>query len=118
MRCARIAITISSEVRMTNLFQHLTLEDARLLLAQDITIVDIRDSASYVAGHITEAISLNDQNLTEFIQQADFDKPLLVYCYHGHSSQPAAQFLAEQGFDEVYSLIGGYTAWRTTFPEN
>jgi thiosulfate sulfurtransferase len=35
----------------------------------------------------------------------------LVYCYHGHSSQSAAEHFVENGFANVYSLDGGYTAW-------
>jgi thiosulfate sulfurtransferase len=98
---------------MPTLFQNIAIEEAQSLLAKGATIVDIRDVSSYTAGHISEAIHLSDNNLTDFVQANEFDKPLLVYCYHGHSSQPAAQFLAEQGFDHVYSLIGGYTAWST-----
>lgn len=40
------------------------------------------------------------------------DSPLVVVCYHGISSQNAAQYLHEQGFDDVYSLDGGFQAWR------
>lgn len=98
---------------MPTLFQNIAIKEALSLLTKGATIVDIRDVSSYAAGHISEAIHLSDNNLTDFVQSNEFDKPLLVYCYHGHSSQPAAQFLAEQGFDQVYSLIGGYTAWST-----
>ncbi len=97
---------------MSAVFQNISIDDAKLLLGKDATIVDIRDDASYAAGHIEQSIHLSDRTLSDFIQRGDFDKPLLVVCYHGHSSQHAAQFLAEQGFEEVYSLIGGYTAWN------
>ena len=36
---------------------------------------------------------------------------------HGNSSQPAAQFLYEKGFEQVYSLDGGFEAWQALFPE-
>ncbi len=42
----------------------------------------------------------------------EFDTPVIVCCYHGISSQQAAQFLIHQGFEEVYSLDGGFEAWR------
>ena len=45
------------------------------------------------------------------MQQTDFETPVIVCCYHGISSQQAAQFLIHQGYDEVYSLDGGYEAW-------
>ncbi len=33
-------------------------------------------------------------------------------CYHGISSQGAAQYLINQGFDAVYSVDGGFEAWH------
>ena len=97
---------------MQALFKNITIEEAKGLLSDGANIVDIRDDASYAASHVEGAIHLSNDNLHDFIQANDLDKPLLVYCYHGHSSQTAAQFLAEQGFEEVYSVIGGYTQWQ------
>jgi thiosulfate sulfurtransferase len=39
-----------------------------------------------------------------------------VVCYHGHSSQGAAQFMLQQGFAEVYSMDGGFTEWAKVQP--
>lgn len=84
---------------------HMTQESA------DIQIVDIRDAASFQAGHIVGSVNLTNENLAHYIADADMDKPLVVVCYHGMSSQGAASYLNEQGFDAVYSLDGGYSAW-------
>ena len=75
-----------------------------------VQIVDIRDDQAYAAGHIETAIHLHNANLQEFIQNAEYDFPLMVYCYHGHMSQSAAAYLAEQGFTQTYSLDVGYEA--------
>lgn len=99
---------------MATNFENISIADAKVLLERNIVIADIRDETSYQAGHLDNAVILNEANINHFIQQNDFDKPILVYCYHGHSSQHAADFLVKQGFDEVYSLLGGYTAWETT----
>ena len=87
------------------------------LLQKDATVADIRDQQSFVAGHMPNAVNVNNDNLHQFMQDSDMDKPLLVCCYHGISSQSAAQFLVQQGFDEVYSVNGGFEAWRVDFPE-
>jgi thiosulfate sulfurtransferase len=79
--------------------------------SSDVQIVDIRDAASFQAGHIANSINLNNENISHFIAGADMDMPLVVVCYHGISSQGAASYLHEQGFDAVYSLDGGYSAW-------
>ena len=82
------------------------------------TIVDIRDPASYQAGHIPNAIHLTDNTVKKFISDTDKNKPLVVYCYHGISSQGAAAYFSEQGFKEVSSMIGGFEAWRVAFSDS
>ena len=80
------------------------------------TIVDIRDLASFQSGHIPGAVHLNDDTVNQFISSIDKEKPLVVYCYHGISSQGAAAYFSEQGFKEVSSMMGGIEAWRFAFP--
>jgi thiosulfate sulfurtransferase len=77
----------------------------------DITIIDIRDSGSYSIGHIDKAIHADDINMEAFVVDEDKKKPLIIYCYHGNSSQSAAGYFVENGFSNVYSLDGGYSAW-------
>lgn len=74
--------------------------------------LDIRDQASFDAGHIQNAIHLADENIEAFLARADRAKPVVVYCYHGFSSQNAAEFLLDQGFENVFSLKGGYEGFR------
>lgn len=92
-------------------------EQAKALMDQeDILIIDIRDPGSYEESRIKNAVHVNDQNIEEFVQGLDKSKKLLCYCYHGHSSQMAAQYFIEQGVEQVYSLIGGFEEWRVSFP--
>ena len=89
-------------------------EKAKELLASGATFVDVRDPASYEAAHIPGAISLNDSNVEKFVSQSEKNKPVVVYCYHGHTSLGGAAYLMDQGFKEVYSLTGGFESWRQT----
>ncbi|MBB1364422.1 MULTISPECIES: thiosulfate sulfurtransferase GlpE [unclassified Shewanella] len=94
-------------------FKHLSINELIHMSTEsnDIQVVDIRDAASFAAGHIEGATHLSNENLADFIGGADMDKPVVVVCYHGMSSQSAASYLNEQGFDDIYSLDGGYSAW-------
>ena len=95
-------------------FKRVSIAEAKDLLSEQkekVQIVDIRDDESYERGHISQALHLHGSNLQEFISQADLEQPLLVYCYHGHTSQSAAAYLVEQGFADTCSLDGGYEAW-------
>ncbi len=82
------------------------------------TIVDIRDPASFKAGHIPNAIHLSDGTVEQFIIDTDKNKPLVVYCYHGISSQGAAAYFSEKGFKEASSMIGGFEGWLSAFPNS
>lgn len=99
-------------------FKRIPPEQAQALREQGAVVVDIRDPQSFAAGHIRGSHHLDNHSLHGFISQADLDKPLIVSCYHGNSSQSAAAYLAGQGFSEVYSLDGGFELWRATFPSD
>jgi len=87
-------------------------------LAKDILesdsgiLLDIRDSESYNISHDKRAVNLTLDSLSDFLNKTSKDMPILIMCYHGNNSQIAAQYLSEQGFNEVYSIDGGYETWE------
>jgi len=83
-----------------------------LIASRQPAIVDVRDPASYQSGRLPGARLLDNQSVREFIADTDKATPVLVYCYHGNSSQGASAWLAQQGFTEVYSLDGGFEHWK------
>ena len=83
--------------------------------ADSATIVDIRDPASFKSGHVPNAVHLSDDNVKQFISDTNKENPLVVYCYHGISSQGAAAYFSEQGFKKVSSMTGGFEGWRAVF---
>ncbi|EEY98065.1 thiosulfate sulfurtransferase GlpE [Vibrio mimicus] len=94
-------------------FSHIDVNAAQRLMEQkQARLVDIRDPQSFQVAHAREAFHLTNQSMTQFMEQVDFDNPVLVMCYHGISSQGAAQYLVNQGFEEVYSVDGGFDAWQ------
>jgi thiosulfate sulfurtransferase len=94
-------------------FQHLSIDALKALMIQDpeLTIFDTRDPASYANGHIERALSLNNDTMQQLLDDTPMSNTVVVCCYHGVSSQSVAGWLNDQGFDTVYSLMGGYSAW-------
>ena len=93
--------------------KEITVAEVKTLMeTNEITVIDIRDQNSYAAGHIEDALHVDDSNVAQFIREADFEVPLVVCCYHGNNSQGAAAYMSEQGFEEAYSLRGGFAAWN------
>lgn len=100
------------------MFTRIPPEQAALLRTQGAQLVDIRDPQSFTQGHIPGAVRLDNSNLAAWVAAAERGKPLIVCCYHGNSSQPAADYLAGLGFSEVYSLDGGFELWQQSYPDN
>ena len=84
---------------------------------QDALILDVRTPAEYDLSHIPHAINLNvqDDSFAEMAAKLDRDKTYIVHCTKnpadGRSSRALAT-LQELGFKNLYSLEGGYVAWK------
>lgn len=96
-------------------FKRIPPEQAQTLREQGAVVVDVRDPQAFAQNHISGSRHLDNHSLHDFITNADLDKPVVVCCYHGNSSQGAAAYLVSQGFSEVYSLDGGFELWSKTF---
>lgn len=103
-------------------FKRIDIHAARALLdaapENGLQVVDIRDEQSFARGHISSALHLDNSVVQAFVENADTSKPLLVYCYHGNMSQSAAAYFGDLGFEEAYSMDGGFSDWEVTFQDS
>ena len=94
-------------------FQHIDVKGAKALLDQGkARLVDIRDPQSFAVAHPESAFHLTNESIVQLMDEVELEQPILVICYHGISSQGAAQYLVNQGFEQVYSVDGGFEAWH------
>ncbi|ADZ90290.1 thiosulfate sulfurtransferase GlpE [Marinomonas mediterranea] len=98
-------------------YKCIDITDALPIIEKEVIVVDIRDAVSYQTSHMQDAINLNNDNVEAFINNSDKATPVIVCCYHGNSSKGAAEYLAAQGFADVYSLNGGFSQWSAMYPE-
>ncbi len=99
------------------MFKHISpAELAEKIKNDSVKITDIRDLQSFNNGHISNAFHLDNQNIENFINDTDKSETIVVCCYHGNSSQGAAQYFFEQGYQDVYSLDGGFEIWKINHP--
>jgi thiosulfate sulfurtransferase len=91
-------------------------EIQQVLENKETLLIDIRDNNSYLAGHIDKAQHIDSIDISVLSSQEEKDFPIIICCYHGHSSLSAASFFCEKGFTNVYSLDGGYAAWALANP--
>ena len=80
----------------------------------DILIVDVRDDASFAAGHIPGAISVpaNNFDFDKIQAKATLDTHIIVSCYRGMMSRDVVAFLRQRGFANVQSMSGGWDGWQ------
>ena len=78
----------------------------------EATILDIRDPRSYSQGNIENSIHVSNDNVEDVVRDADKSKPLIIYCYHGNSSKSAADYFFNRGFEQAFSVDGGYEQWK------
>lgn len=75
-------------------------------------VVDVREPPEVEKGSIPDAEAV-PRGVLEFriAELAQPDQPVVLYCRSGGRSALAAQTLENMGYQEVYSLAGGYRAW-------
>jgi len=95
-----------TEIDVETLAQALQGETAPLL-------IDVREREEWQAGHIADAIHLSKGVLERDIEKQvpDCHTPMVLYCSGGYRSALAAYNLQRMGYQEVYSLKGGTSAW-------
>ncbi|HRH50549.1 MAG TPA: thioredoxin domain-containing protein [Panacibacter sp.] len=80
-----------------------------------VQILDVRTTREYQNGHIKKALQadwLQQDQFKDRIQYLDKTKPVLVYCASGGRSGKAAEWLAQNGFQHIENLEGGFTQWK------
>lgn len=92
-------------------FKEITPQQAWEMIQHGAMLVDVRDSQRYDYSHPQGAFHLTNQSYLKFEELVEFESPIIVSCYHGLSSRNVATFLVEQGYENVYSLIGGFEGW-------
>lgn len=84
----------------------------QMMNEQNAILVDIRDLPRFIHSHPKGAFHLTNQSYNEFQKMVNYEDPIIVSCYHGISSRNVATFLIEQGYDNVYSMQGGFMGWE------
>jgi rhodanese-related sulfurtransferase len=84
---------------------------------EDVVVLDVRTLLEYQASHITGAINVNvqDESFEELATALDPQKTYIVHCTKNPAdgrSARALETLKTLGFKNLYSLEGGYVAWK------
>ena len=90
-----------------------TLQAIQLLNKSKVSIVDVRKSDEFSAGHLRDSKNIPIDDLDKRVGELDKSHPVLVVCQSGVRASRAAAEFRRVGFSEVYILDGGITEWRS-----
>ncbi|HEX6392471.1 MAG TPA: molybdopterin-synthase adenylyltransferase MoeB [Acidimicrobiales bacterium] len=77
-------------------------------------VLDVREPDEYEQGALPNAIHIPRGHLESQIESRlpDHDAHIVVYCAGGTRSAFAADTLAQLGYSDVVSMIGGFNKWK------
>lgn len=86
----------------------------RLTRGEQFHLIDVREDGEWAAAHLPQAIHLGKGVIERDIEQRvpDTSAELVLYCGGGYRSALAAYNLQKMGYHNVWSMDGGFRAWR------
>jgi len=94
-------------------FRRIQPEEARTLIdSGQVTVVDVREPWEYEKDHIAGSRLIPLARIIGNPAQIDTDHVVFV-CEVGQRSGVAAEVAASLGYENLYNLEGGMSAWRT-----
>ncbi|GAG69301.1 unnamed protein product, partial [marine sediment metagenome] len=101
-------------------FQNITVDTAYNMIKKEnkypnLIILDVRTPYEYKKGHLYDAILIpyDELEFEERISEIEGYKnsEIIVYCKSSHRSTLASEILVENGFTNIYNMLGGILAW-------
>lgn len=86
----------------------------RVSAGEVLTLIDVREDHEWAVGHPRGARHLSRGTLERDVEASfpDLDTPLVLMCGGGYRSALSADSLRLMGYTRVWSLAGGWRAWR------
>jgi len=96
--------------------REVTVEEAKQRLTTNpaAKLIDVREDNEWQAAHAADAQHLGKGIIERDIEieVPDKETELILYCGGGFRSALAADVLQQMGYTNVYSMAGGWKAWK------
>ena len=110
-------VAIATQVRAAE--QNISARDVKSLMEKNknIYLLDVRTPQEYSQGRLAGSVLIPLGEFERRIREVPKNKIIIVYCAVGSRSKPAASFLSQQGYKDVYNMTDGIVGWyRNGFP--
>jgi rhodanese-related sulfurtransferase len=85
---------------------------AQLKGQDDVVLLDVREPSEYAEGHIPGVALIPMGEVPNRLSEIPVDKTVIVTCRSGNRSGQIAEYLRQQGYDDVHNMKGGILAWQ------
>lgn len=89
-------------------YKQVNVDKVRELVANNNTIIDVRETFEYERGHIKGAVNIPLGEIRSRISEIPSDKPVYLHCKTGQRSYNATMLLQNLGFDNVTNITGSF----------
>ena len=79
---------------------------------EDSLIIDVRPEVVYKLGTVKGAVNIPITEIRKRLNEIPRDKKVILSCNTGYTSYCASRILAQNGFNNVYSFMGGYEFYK------
>lgn len=91
-----------------------SVENARERMTAGANLIDVREDNEWEAGHAKGAVHLGrgiiERDIVDRFPEKDTE--LVLYCGGGYRSALSADMLQKMGYTNVFSMAGGWKAWK------
>ena len=85
----------------------------RLTRREELLVLDVRTDSEYQQGHIAGAVNIHAGQIKDRFGELEGTKPIAIICRTAHRSSIAGSILKQHGFQYLYNVSGGMTAWNS-----
>jgi len=94
--------------------REVSVEDAQKRTSEGAKLIDVREDNEWEAAHAAGAMHLSRGIIERDIvaKFPDKNNELILYCGGGYRSALSADMLQTMGYTNVWSMAGGWKAWK------
>lgn len=94
--------------------REITVSETIKMVEKGAILIDVREDNEWSAAHAVGAEHIGRGVIERDIvwKHPDKSTALVLYCGGGYRSALAADNLQKMGYSNVFSMIGGWTAWK------
>ncbi|MDO4790379.1 MAG: FAD-dependent oxidoreductase [Porphyromonas sp.] len=85
---------------------------------EKVSIVDVRPKEAFDVAHIPGAVHIPLEEIRTRHHEIPRDKPVYIYCTVGFRGYLSSNILIQNGFKDVYNLVGGYRLYSVVVADH